>query len=234
SPAVVTKTIRVNPGKSVTPVASETVCFFTGNINRTHSTTGVTGIGTITNLPAGVSATFNSSTGQINITGNPTELGTFNYSIELLGTCGVASATGTIIVEDCGCVETLDFATNPSGTWVVPNGVTQIIVEAWGGGGRGGLRSGNEAGGGGGGGYSRSILTVSPGNSFNYSVGRGGNNSNINGGNTTFGTGLLARGGTGVGNSGTGGAGGSVGTGNDVAYAGGRGGDQSGSSSGGG
>ncbi|WP_075349019.1 PKD-like domain-containing protein [Algoriphagus marinus] len=239
SPAVVTKTIQVNPGKTVSPGSSNTFCFFTGDINLTHSTTGATGIfgdgvDGANGLPTGVSATFNPSTGQISITGNATELGTFNYSIEILGTCGVAFATGTIVVEDCGCVATLDFATNPSGTWVVPNGVTEIIVEGWGGGGRGGIRSGNEGGGGGGGGYSRSILSVNPGDIFNYVVGPGGNNTTINGGNTTFGAGLLARGGTGVGNSGSGGAGGTVGTGNDVAYSGGRGGDQSGSSSGGG
>ncbi|WP_338226614.1 PKD-like domain-containing protein [Algoriphagus taiwanensis] len=237
SPAVVTKTIQVNPGKTVTPVTTETVCFFTGNVNLTHSTTGVTGLGTISNLPTGVNATFNPGTGEIEITGNPTELGTFNYSIELLGTCGVASATGTIVVEDCGCVETLDFATNPSGIWVVPVGVTEIIVEGWGGGGRGGRRTSTgsqRGGGGGGGGYSRSILTVNPGDTFSYAVGSGGNNTTINGGNTTFGTDLLARGGTGVGNNFTGGAGGAVGTGNDVTYAGGNGGTATTSGSGGG
>lgn len=234
SPAVVTKTIRVNPGKTVTPGSSDTFCFFTGDINLSHSTTGATGISGdgvdgANGLPMGVSATFNSSTGEISITGNATELGVFNYSIELLGTCGVAFATGTIEVEDCGCVEILDFDTNPSGTWEVPVGVTQIIVEAWGGGGRGGRRTGStsRAGGGGGGGYSRSILSVNPGDTFVYEVGFGGNNSNIDGGQTTFGSGLLANGGSGVGNSGTGGNGGAEGNGNDVTYAGGRGGNQS-------
>lgn len=236
SNVLVTKTITVNPGKTVTPVTTETFCFFTGEVDLSHSTTGVTGINGdgvdgANGLPEGVSATFNSSTGEISITGNPIELGTFTYSIELLGTCGVAAATGTIIVEDCGCVETLDFdplLTYPQ-IWTVPDGVTEIIVEAWGGGGRGGRRTGStsRAGGGGGGGYSRSIITVSPGEVFNHSVGVGGNNSNIDGGNTTFGTGLLARGGSGVGDSGNGGAGGAVGTGNDVTFLGGNGGNQS-------
>lgn len=241
SPAVVTKTIRVNPGKTASIGSSDTFCFFTGDVNLSHSTTGATGItgdgvDGANGLPDGVSATFNPATGEISIIGNATELGTFNYSIELLGTCGVAAATGTIIVEDCGCVETLDFDTNPSGTWVVPVGVTQIIVEAWGGGGRGGRRtsSGERGGGGGGGGYSRSIISVSPSNNFNYGVGAGGNDTNINGGNTTFGPGLLARGGSGVGNTFNGGAGGAVGTGNDVAYAGGNGGTATTSGSGGG
>ncbi len=241
SPAVVTKTIQTNPGKTVSSGSTDTFCFFTGDINLTHSTTGATGISGdgvdgANGLPTGVSATFNSSTGEISITGNATELGTFNYSIELLGTCGVAFATGTIIVEDCGCVETLDFDTDPSGTWIVPDGVTEIIVEAWGGGGRGGRRTSGSwaAGGGGGGGYSRSILSVTPGDTFGYSVGQGGTTGSINGGNTTFGSGLLARGGSGVGNDWQGGNGAPIGTGNDATYRGGDGGDANGSRSGGG
>ncbi len=236
-----TKTLTVNPGKTVTPVTTETVCFFTGNVNLTHATTGVTGIDSdgvdsANGLPDGVSASFNASTGQISITGNPTELGTFNYSIELLGTCGVAFATGTIEVEDCGCVETFDFDTDPSGTWVVPDGVTEVIVEAWGGGGRGGRRTSGSwaAAGGGGGGYSRSIISVSPGDSFDYSVGQGGNDSDIDGEESNFGPDLvIALGGEGVGNSTTGGDGAAEGTG-DVTYAGGSGGNGSSSNSGGG
>ncbi len=241
SPAVVTKTIQINPGKTVSSGSTNTFCFFTGDINLTHSTTGATGISGdgidgANGLPTGVSATFNSSTGEISITGNATELGTFNYSIELLGTCGVAFATGTIVVEDCGCVETLDFDTDPSGTWIVPDGVTEIIVEAWGGGGRGGRRTSGSwaAGGGGGGGYSRSILSVNPGDTFGYSVGQRGTTGSINGGNTTFGSGLLARGGSGVGDDWQGGNGAPIGTGNDATYRGGNGGDANGSRSGGG
>ena len=41
---------------------------------------------------------------------------------------------------------------NASGTFVVPAGVTQVTVECWGGGGRGGTRTNNGVGGGGGGG----------------------------------------------------------------------------------
>lgn len=216
-----TKIITVNPGKTVTPVTTETVCFFTGTVGLTHATTGVTGIDSdgvdsANGLPDGVSATFNSATGEINISGNPTELGTFNYSIELLGTCGVASATGTIIVEDCGCVEILDYDPNLSYplNWTVPDGVTEVIVEAWGGGGRGSTRTSDSHGAGGGGsGYALGIITVNPGDSFSYTVGAGGNNTNRNGGRSTFGSNLVfANGGTGANdNSTTGGAGGTGG-----------------------
>ncbi|WP_198673006.1 beta strand repeat-containing protein [Algoriphagus litoralis] len=245
SPVVVTKTIIVNPGKTVTPVTTETVCFFSGDVNLTHGTTGVTGINgdgvdSANGLPDGVSATFNSVTGEIDITGNPTELGTFNYSIELLGTCGVAFATGTIIVEDCGCEFTYDFSTTPSGsdTWIVPNGVTEVIVEAWGGGGRGGGRTSNGTGGGGGGGaYSRSIISVTPGQNFSYVIGAG-SNSTSSGGSSRFylssapGTDLVrATGGNSVSNNTSGGAtGGDADDGEgEVKYSGGDGASGSGS-----
>lgn len=61
-----------------------------------------------------------------------------------------------------------------SGTFIVPDGVTTIMVEVWGGGGRGSTRTSNGAGAGGGGGaYSRSILSVVPGQSYTVTVGTG-------------------------------------------------------------
>ncbi|MFY7887246.1 MAG: LruC domain-containing protein, partial [Dolichospermum sp.] len=60
------------------------------------STTGATGIGTATGLPAGVTAALASNT--ITIRGTPTAVGTFNYTIPLTGGCGTVNATGTITV----------------------------------------------------------------------------------------------------------------------------------------
>jgi hypothetical protein len=62
----------------------------------THATTGATGIGTASGLPSGVTASWASNT--ITISGTPTALGTFNYSIPLTGGCGSVNATGTITV----------------------------------------------------------------------------------------------------------------------------------------
>ncbi len=64
-----------------------------------------------------------------------------------------------------------------SGIWNCPNGITSITVECWGGGGAGGGNSSNYGGGGGGGGgaFSRSVITVSPGFPYPYTVGNGGN-----------------------------------------------------------
>lgn len=129
-----------------------------------------------------------------------------------------------------------------SGTWIVPAGVTQITVEAWGaGGGGGGSNSNNKGGsGGGGGGYSMKTFTVTQNQSISFTVGTGGagglaNGGNGgNGGNTSI-LGVVANGGTGGGaNGGTSGTGGSasdgdvnIGGGNGIqgGTSGGRGGD---------
>ncbi len=66
----------------------------------TLTTTGATGIGTPTGLPAGVTASFAGDV--ITISGTPTEGGIFNYSILLTGGCGNVIALGTIRVKYCG------------------------------------------------------------------------------------------------------------------------------------
>ncbi len=122
-----------------------------------------------------------------------------------------------------------------SGTWVCPQGVTSVQVEAWGGG--AGARDaantkGHVTGGGGGGAYARrNTITVVPGNSYSFTIGNGGA-SNTNGGNTTAiinGVTITAAGGsTGVAsNTGTvnGGAGGTIAASvGDVRFSGGNGG----------
>ncbi|RAI83933.1 glycine-rich domain-containing protein, partial [Algoriphagus yeomjeoni] len=106
TPAVnATGTITVNPNNTVAPASSTpTLCINTGLTQITHATTGATGIGAPTNLPAGVTATFVS--GQIRINGTPTTSGTFNYSIPLTGGCNTpaVNATGTITVNPLATV----------------------------------------------------------------------------------------------------------------------------------
>ncbi|MFZ1703296.1 MAG: Ig-like domain-containing protein [Saprospiraceae bacterium] len=60
-------------------------------------------------------------------------------------------------------------------TFTVPEGVTSLTVDTWGGGGRGGSRtsSSNGTGGGGGGAYSRHTFSVVPGQSYVVNVGAG-------------------------------------------------------------
>lgn len=77
--------------------SSPTLCINTALTNITHTTTGGTGIGMATGLPAGVSAAFAFNT--ISISGTPTASGTFTYSIPLTGGAGFVNATGTITVS---------------------------------------------------------------------------------------------------------------------------------------
>jgi uncharacterized protein (TIGR02145 family) len=63
----------------------------------THSTSGATGIGTATGLPAGVSASWTANT--ITISGTPSSAGSFTYTIPLTGGCGSINATGSTTVN---------------------------------------------------------------------------------------------------------------------------------------
>ncbi len=101
--------VTVTPNLAVGAASSSpTVCINSPLTNITHSTTGATGIGSATNLPAGVTASFASNT--ITISGTPTASGTFSYSIPLTGTCGAANATGTITVTPAKTVSAASSA----------------------------------------------------------------------------------------------------------------------------
>jgi hypothetical protein len=99
-----TGTITVNPNNTVSaPSSTPTLCVNTAiSPVITHTTTGATGIGTTTGLPAGVTANWSGNT--ITISGTPTAAGTFNYTIPLTGGCGTVNATGTITVNPINTV----------------------------------------------------------------------------------------------------------------------------------
>lgn len=130
-----------------------------------------------------------------------------------------------------------------TGTFTVPAGVKSITVEVWGGGGKGGGVSGGgplHAGGGGGGAYSRSVLSVTNGQQFSYSVGAGSITNGTPGGDSWFGSAstVMAKGGASVintNNTATGGVGGAAGSGfGTVKYSGGNGFTSTGDGGGGG
>jgi hypothetical protein len=67
-------------------------------------------------LPDGVTASWENNT--ITISGNPTESGTFNYSIPLSGGCGLVNALGTIIVnpgDSAACSSKINLKVNIEG-----------------------------------------------------------------------------------------------------------------------
>jgi hypothetical protein len=98
-----TGTIIVTPNMTAGAASSTPdVCVNTALLAAiTHTTTGATGIGTPTGLPAGVTASWSNNTITINgtpTTSEPAKDGVFSYSIPLTGGCGTANATGTITV----------------------------------------------------------------------------------------------------------------------------------------
>ncbi|MFN9689384.1 MAG: fibronectin type III domain-containing protein, partial [Bacteroidota bacterium] len=115
----ITTTTTVTPctlNTAGTPSSSPTLTVNTSlTPTITITTTGATGIGTATGLPAGVTAVWASN--MITISGTPTASGTFNYTIPLTGGCGSVNATGTITVT-----------TAPAAT--VPGAPTSVVATA--------------------------------------------------------------------------------------------------------
>lgn len=124
------------------------------------------------------------------------------------------------------------FTQSGAGSWVAPCQVTSVIVECWGGGGGGGNSANgtvNGGTGGGGGAFSKSTISVTPGNTYYFSTGTAGSGGPSGVGNATAGgdswfntvnsppastAGVLAKGGgLGGNNGGAAGAGGLAGSG---------------------
>lgn len=147
------------------------------------------------------------------------------------------AVTNTLITgSTTGSAFTEELITTPgSGNWTKPTGVTQVIVECWGGGGAGGGTTVNDWGGGGGAGgqYARKLIIYpTASQSIPYAVAAsvaGGTGDGSTGNDTTWDTSVVvAKGGQGgiqgqIGssNGGTGSINGGVG---DVVYGGGNGG----------
>lgn len=120
-----------------------------------------------------------------------------------------------------------------SGSWTCPDGITEITVECWGGGGAGsdGYSTTAAGCGGGGGAYAKKICSVIPGNTYSFTVGIGGRYNAIvsglreAGGDSQFNSNeVLAKGGGG-GNSSIAGVGANaINCIGDICYSGGNGG----------
>ena len=101
--------------------------------------------------------------------------------------------------------EVVSFSAAGSSAWVVPPGVSNIYVETWGGGGRGGTgTSDGEFGGGGGGAYSLVNLAAVPGTTYTVVVGAGSASTTAGGDSYFYAattTNVLAKGGASVANN---------------------------------
>jgi gliding motility-associated-like protein len=92
-----TGAITVDPINSVSAASTNpTVCIGSAIPTVSFTTTGATGIGSATGLPTGVNASWFNNT--ITISGTPSAVGTYNYTIPITGGCGAINATGTITV----------------------------------------------------------------------------------------------------------------------------------------
>jgi hypothetical protein len=87
------QTITLN---SPAPTANQSPCINTAIANIQYMVGGTANNATVTGLPSGVTGRY--QTGVFTISGTPTVAGTFNYTVTTSGTCGVATATGTITV----------------------------------------------------------------------------------------------------------------------------------------
>ncbi|MFN6064237.1 MAG: beta strand repeat-containing protein, partial [Bacteroidota bacterium] len=161
-----TGTVIVTPANTVDVASSTpTLCINTALTNITHVTTGATGIGTATGLPAGVSAAWSANV--ITISGTPTASGTFTYSIPLTGACGSLSATGTVIVTPANTVDVASSTPTLCINTALTN-ITHITTGTTGIGAATGLPAGVSAA------WSANVITISgtptASGTFNYSI----------------------------------------------------------------
>jgi hypothetical protein len=87
-----TNTIALTSGASTN---LQTKCINTAITTIIYSTTGATGA-TFSGLPTGVTGNWLANV--VTISGTPSVSGTFNYTVTLIGGCGIANAPGTINV----------------------------------------------------------------------------------------------------------------------------------------
>lgn len=107
-----------------TASSNPTLCINTALTNITRTTTGATGIGTPTGLPAGVTAAWAANV--LTISGTPTASGTFNYSIPLTGGCGAVNATGTITVTPNNTITRTSAVGTDAQTRCINTAITNI------------------------------------------------------------------------------------------------------------
>ena len=202
-----------------TPVITSSLTTINGLIGTAISTYTITATNTPTSysasgLPTGLSV--DGSTGAI--TGTPTAAGTFTATISATNSVTTGSASLTFVIASS--ISTAITATG-TGTWTCPAGIHAITVETWGAGGYGGGITENasnqytNAGGGAGGSYVKANIAVTPGTTYNLTVGAAG--AAVYGTGSTGGSSYFGNTSSGLSSGAvilaTGGAGGTAGTG---------------------
>ncbi|MFM1791966.1 MAG: hypothetical protein RLZZ252_320 [Bacteroidota bacterium] len=102
---------------SASSTNNQTLCNGGSITPITYTTTGVTGA-SFSGLPSGVTGSWTS--GQVTISGTPTQSGVFNYSVKINSSCDTATATGTITIGGTPSVSSVTVA---AGTTITINGI---------------------------------------------------------------------------------------------------------------
>lgn len=124
-PTTATGTITVKRNtitlSSAAGTDSQTVCLNSALTNITFATTGATGA-TISGLPADVTGSWSGNV--YTISGSPSLLGTFNYTITLTGGCDIITKTGVIKVNPASSAGTASAANSS----ICPGGSASITL----------------------------------------------------------------------------------------------------------
>lgn len=126
-------TVITNPTPTLSGASSlPQVCVGSSLPTITHSTTGISSIGTPINLPTGVNATY--SNNKIEITGTPTVSGTFNYKIPIGTDCNDKTifAEGKITVNPNNTIVLTSASGTNSQTACIATPITSITYNTTG------------------------------------------------------------------------------------------------------
>jgi len=110
-PATESLTMTVTPDATISLTSAnnnQTICNGDSLVNITYNIANATGA-TITGIPTGISGSYNS--GVFTISGTPSQIGTFNYTVTPIG-CGGNTATGTITVGPDATITLLSGSEN--------------------------------------------------------------------------------------------------------------------------
>lgn len=108
---------------------NQTVCINNAITNITYAATGATGA-TVTGLPAGVTGSFAGNV--VTITGTPSELGTFNYTVTLTGGCKTVTASGSIVSIATGTINLTSAMGTDNQSVCAGNAITNITYSTTG------------------------------------------------------------------------------------------------------
>ncbi len=126
--------VTLNAGLTLTSGSTsnnQSFCINTALTTITYSITGGATNATVTGLPVGVTALYN--TGELTLSGTPTSSGTFNYTVNTTGTCVQATASGIITVTANAAINLTSGAASNNQTICINNAITNIRYSVTGG-----------------------------------------------------------------------------------------------------